>query len=143
MNGVCLMIKRCSWPLLAVACLFIAAHAVQAQDKEYLERIRPPAAVRGGVGGESHNSYVVRARKGQVMTVQISWRHKHDAELGDNHAEFYVSVLPIFSGDGEVKFGKESNGGKRWRGKIPKTGDYYIYVMGYPIADYTLKVTLS
>ena len=71
------------------------------------------------------------------MTVQISWRHER-TELGDNHAEFYVSD----NGEGYVKFGEEINGGKRWRGKIPKTGDYYIYVMAHPIADYTLRVTI-
>jgi hypothetical protein len=91
------------------------------------------------IGGESHFSYVIRARKGQIMTVQISWRHEHD-ENGDNHAEFWVGDLPNFNGDGQVKFGSESNEGKRWSGRIPKMGNYYIYVMAHPVAHYKLRV---
>jgi len=86
--------------------------------------------------------YVIRARQDQIMTVQINWRREHDDELGDNHAEFFVSELPNFNGDGLVKFGKESDKGKRWSGKIPKTGNYYIYVNAYPTAHYTLRVTV-
>ena len=117
----------------------MAAQTARAQ--EYTQRLRNPAVVRGFIGGESHNSYVIRARRGQVMTVQISCRHEHD-ENGDNHAEFWVGNLPDFDGNGSVKFGKEFNGGTRWTGKIPRTANYYIYVMAHPTAHYTLRVTV-
>ena len=120
-----------------IAALLLAATVARAQ--EYTQRLRTPASVRGLIGGESHDSYVIRARKGETMTVQISWRREHD-ELGENHAEFFVGELPNFNGAGSVKFGQEFSDGKRWRGRVPRTGNYYIYVMGHPWAHYTLKV---
>ncbi len=85
---------------------------------------------------------MIRARKGQILTVKISWRRKHNNEDGDNHAEFFVGELPNFDGDGRVKYGKESNKGKRWSDRIPKTGNYYIYVNAHPTARHTLTVTV-
>ena len=120
-----------------IAALLLAATVARAQ--EYTQRLRSPASVTGLIGGESHDSYVIRARKGETMTVQISWRREHD-ESGENHAEFFVGELPDFNGAGAVKFGHESSDGKRWRGRVPRTGNYYIYVMGHPWAHYTLKV---
>src|SRR5438270_783552 len=127
--------------LLVVATFLLAADIAWAQ--EYTQRLHNPATVRGFVGAESHESYVIRARRGQQMTVEISWRHEHRADTGDNHAEFFVGERPNFDGDGQVKFGRESDNEKRWTGKIPRTGDYYIYVMAHPTAHYTLKVSLE
>jgi hypothetical protein len=112
----------------------------RAIGQHHFQRLRGPATVRGFIGGESHGTYVIRARKGRIMTVQISWQHQHD-ENGDNHAEFYVTDSD-FNGDG-IKFGSESNKGRRWTGKIPRNADYYIHVMAHPTAHYTLKVTLK
>src|ERR1041384_591870 len=109
-------LQKASLLLVTLATLLLAANIAWAQ--EYTRRLRSPATARGVIGGESHDSYVIRARKGQIMTVQISWRREHDNELGDNHAEFFVGELPNFDGGGQVKFGKESNKGKRWSGKI-------------------------
>jgi hypothetical protein len=126
---------------LVVAIFLLAAHT--ARPQEHAERLHSPAIARGFIGGESHDSYVIRARKDQRMTVRISSRHEHDVDAGDNHADFFVGERLNFDGDGAVKFGKESDGGKRWSGKIPRTGDYYIYVMAHPTAHYTLKITLE
>ncbi|HYO99980.1 MAG TPA: hypothetical protein VER76_07300 [Pyrinomonadaceae bacterium] len=71
------------------------------------------------------------------MTVQISWRRE-----GDNRAEFTVSESSNFYNAEQVTFGRESNNGRRWTGKIPDTRDYYIYVVGHPTARYTLRVTV-
>jgi len=133
-------LQRASWLLVALATLSLAPNLALGQ--EHRRRLQSPATVRGLVGGESHDSYVIRARQGQIMTVQISWRREHDTDLGDNRAEFFVSESPDFNGDGPVKFGKESDQGKRWSGKIPKTGNYYIYVNAHPTAHYTLRVTV-
>jgi hypothetical protein len=62
-------------------------------------------SAHGLVGGEAHDSYVIHLRKGEMMTVEVSWRREH-TEQGDNHAEFFVSELPNFGADGK-KFGKE------------------------------------
>ena len=130
-------LQRCSSILLAVAIAVSSAWA-----HEYVKKLRSPATVKGFIGGESHDSYVIHARQGQTMTVEISWKPEHD-ENGDNHAEFWVGTRPDFDGDSLVKFGTESDEGKRWTGKVPATGNYYIYVLGHPTAEYTLKVTLK
>jgi len=93
--------------------------------------------VSGYIGGESHDSYVIRAGKGQTLSVQISWRR-----VADNRAEFTVRESPDFFDSTPVIFGAESHQGKQWRGTIPKTGDYYIYVVAHPTAHYTLRVSV-
>lgn len=101
-------------------------------------RLSGPASVRRGfIGGESHDGYVVRARKGQVMTVRLSWQPE-----GDTHASLAVSESPDFYSGKQVKFGTEDNDGQRWTGRVPKTGDYYLNVVAHPSAHYTLKVNL-
>ncbi|SRR5258708_1536636 len=139
-------LQRAAWLFIALAALLLVADFAGAQEapQEYIKRLRSPATVKGFIGGESHDSYVVRARKSQIMTVQTSWRLQHEEtdNEGDNFVQFWVGGLPHFNGEA-VKFGKESNQGKRWSGKIPKTGNYYIYVVAHPYADYTLKVTVK
>ncbi len=132
--------------LLTLAILVFAADTAQAQEDqpphEYFKRLHSPATARSVIGGESHDSYVVHARKGQTMSVRISWRlEPFDDEKYDTNAQFSISTLPFFSG-GELK-GKESHHGSRWTARIPRTGNYYIYVMGYPTVRYTLKVTVQ
>ena len=133
-------IQRASLILVTLTTLLFAANIAWGQG--HIQRLRSPATVKGFIGGESHDSYVVRAREGQIMSVQIYWRREHKKELGDNQAEFFVSELPDFGGDGQVKFGKASDKGKRWSGKIPKRGNYYIYVTAHPAAHYTRRVTV-
>ena len=101
-------------------------------------RLRTPARVTGFIGGESHDSYVVRVRKGPVMTVQISWRRE-----GSNRTEFHISESPNGYTGEPVSFGRDFNNGRRWRGKIPKDGDYHIYVVAHPTAHYTLKINVN
>jgi hypothetical protein len=120
-----------------IATLMLAAHSTSAQnDNTPKKRLRSPATVRGFIGGESHDSYVIRARRGQIMTVQISWRPE-----GDNRAEFTISESRNFFDAEQVRFGKASDNNKRWAGKVPRTRDYYIYIVAHPTAHYTLKVT--
>lgn len=79
--------------------------------QEYRKVLHSPATVQGFIGGESHDSYVVHARKSRIITTQVSWRHEHDNEMGDNHAEFFVSGTPVFCDDGAIRGAKESNDG--------------------------------
>lgn len=121
------------WSLLfAIATFFFTAQAGRAQNDAPKKRLRSPATVSGLIGGESQDRYVIRARKGLTMTVRISWR-KED----DNTADFSVSAA---ASDGEQLAGNESDNGKRWTGKIPKTGDYIISVTAHPSAHYKLRV---
>jgi len=128
-------IKNCSILLLTSALLVIfSAQITQAQDPMQKKRLRSPATVRDLIGGESQDHYVIRARKGQTLTVSFSWK-KED----DNTASFAVGPD---SDNGEPLQGKDTADGKRWTAKIPKTGDYLISVVAHPSAHYTLKVSL-
>jgi hypothetical protein len=125
--------------VLAITVMAIATTAALAQkDTTPKKRLSNPASVSGTIGGESHSGYVIHARKGQTLSVQISWRKD-----GDNRAEFTVSRSGSFFNGGQVKFGRSAEGGRRWTGRLPATGDYYIYVVGHPIAKYTLRVTVK
>jgi hypothetical protein len=93
--------------------------------------------VRGFIGGESHDAYVMRAREGQTLTVRLSWRRE-----GDNRASLAVSESPDYYSGELAKFGTEYNNGTRWVGKIPRSGDYYVYVVAHPSAHYTIKVVV-
>ncbi len=125
---------------LAVAVTFFVASSVTlAQtDSTPKKRLKNPATVKGFIGGESHDSYGIKAQKGQIMTVQISWLRNDE-----NRASFTVTKSTNFYNANSVKFGRESLKGKRWSCKIPQTGNYYIYVVAYPTAKYTLKVLVK
>ncbi len=93
--------------------------------------------MKGTIGGESHDSYVIRVRKNQTLKVQIDWKEK-----GDRTAHFVVSRSDNFFA-GDVIRGISTYNEKNWHSKIKKTGDYYIYVTGHPMANYTLKVSVK
>ena len=121
---------------VAIAILLFAANVSWAQSNNApKKRLRSPATVRGFIGGESQDRYVIRARKGTTMTVLISWRKEEDNTAG-------FSVSPAAPPDAEVLAGRESDHGKRWTGKIPRTGDYVISVTAHPSAHYKLRVTV-
>jgi hypothetical protein len=125
--------------LMIIVVVLSATSPVSAQrDTVRKKRLYPPAAtVKGFIGGESHDSYVIRAQRGKTMTIKISW-----IKEADNNADFTVSRGANFFNAQPVNFGRESNGGKTWSGKIPATRDYYIYVVAHPTANYTLRVTV-
>lgn len=128
-------LHRTALLLVTLAFLLLAANFTAAQG-DTTKRLRSPATARGFVGGESHDGYVIHARKGQLMTVRIGWLREDD-----NRAEFSVSDSPDFGG--QVEFGRVSDKGRRWSGRIPATGDYYIYVVAHPTAQYKLKVRVK
>lgn len=125
--------------LTAVSILLLTVNICWAQsDSTPKKRLRSPATVKGFVGGESQDHYVIRVRKGHIMTLRISWRREDD-----NKASFDVSAASASDNAGEEISGTDSDGGKRWTGKIPKTGDYIISVVAIPSAHYTLRVTVK
>jgi hypothetical protein len=119
--------------LVALATFLFSAQAASAQPETPKTRLHSPANVRGGIGGEAQALYVIRARKGRTMTIQFSFRKE-----GDNTASFGVSA----ANSDEQLAGRESDNGKRWTGKIPKTGDYIISVTAHPSAQFRLRVTI-
>jgi hypothetical protein len=125
-----------AWAML-VACVAAAQEDTTFKAITPKQRLQTPASVKGFAGGESHDSDVIRARRGQTMSVGISWRRE-----GANRAEFTDSESPkAFTGEA-VKFGRDVTNGRLWIGRIPKNGDYYIYVVAHPTAHYTLKVSV-
>jgi hypothetical protein len=124
--------------LLAIAWIILTANVAEAQPKPSPpKRLRTPATVPGFIGGELHDLYVIRARKGQTLIVRLSWRRE-----GDNQASFSVIDSPDYYTKEPVKFGTESDNGKRWVGRVPKSRDYYIDVVAHPSARYTLRITV-
>jgi len=121
--------------LVAILTLLFTASVCKAQDAKPKKRLHSPATVRGFVGGESMDNFVIHARKGQTMTVRITWRKEEN-----NTATF--SVSPDSDSNSEALAGEQSENGKRWTGKIPKTGNYLITVTAQPFAHYTLRVTI-
>jgi thiol-disulfide isomerase/thioredoxin len=101
-------------------------------------KLRSGAVVRGFIGGESHDAYVIRAAKGKTLTVQLSWRNEDG-----NKAEFGVTDERNVLEASNLTFGKWSRDRKSWTGRIPRTGNYYIQVVAHPSARYVLKVTLK
>ena len=136
MNISKILNRACSTVCLLIVLFFVASSTMAQTDSTPKKRLTSPATVKGLVGGESHDSYAIRAQKGQTLIVQISWVRKDD-----NRAEFTISRSANFFNAESVKVGKESNNGKTWSGKISTTGNYYIYVVAHPSAKYTLKVT--
>jgi hypothetical protein len=100
------------------------------------KRLKSMVPVNGFVGGESHDSYVIRARKGQTLTVSLSWKSEDD-----NRASFTVGESAEFSG-APAKFGHGSHEDTKWAGTVPRTGNYYVYVVAHPSARYRLKARL-
>lgn len=132
-------LKREFLLVFVVAILFLTASSTLAQvDSTPKKRLKSPATVKGFIGGEAHDSYVIRVRKNQTLLVQISWK-----EAGDRTAHFVVSRSADFFAGDLVEGGKETYDGKTWSGKVSATGDYYIYVTAHPTANYTLKVTVK
>src|SRR5258705_10350362 len=127
--------RKTSLILLALAGLLTADVARAQLKPSPSRRLRSPATVRGFIGGESHDSYVIRASKGRTLMVRLSWRRE-----AENRASFSVSVSPDYYGGEPVKFGTQSDNGKRWVGRIPRSGDYYIDVVAHPSAHYTLMI---
>ncbi len=118
--------------------LFLTVSGAQAQtDPVKKIRLKNPATVKGTVGGESHDSYVIRVRKNQTLTVQITWKEK-----GDRVGHFIVSRSDNFFTGGVIR-GISTYNEKNWYSKLKKTGDYYIYVTGNPVVNYTLKVSVK
>lgn len=117
--------------------LLIGDRTLAQEDATPKKKLRNPAIVNGRIGGESHDSYVIYAPKGRLMTVEISWTPEDG-----NNASFTISESSNFFSSSPIGFGKESEDGKRWVGRIPKTRNYYIYVVAHPVADYRLKVRL-
>src|SRR4051812_1968801 len=113
---------------LRLLLLLVLATGVFTQPRTKPKRVQAPATIRGLVGGEANDTYVVQVRKGRQLTVEISWK-KED----DNTASF--SVTDSRDG-GTISFGKESDGGRKWTGKVPRTGDYFIEVVAHPSAHY-------
>jgi len=130
---------RSVFRLLLSAALFLLLTGLARAQEDTVPKhpLRSPAAVKGTIGGEGHDRYVIHAHKGQVLALHISWQR-----AGEDHAEFSVSESPDFYNYAPVAFGKQSDTGRRWSGTIPKDSSYYIYVVAHPEAHYLLQVTL-
>jgi hypothetical protein len=118
-----------SWILV----LLLLSGLTRAQTEVPAKRILGSAILRGVVGGESHDAFVIKAVKGQTLTLQLSWKLEDK-----NTASFVISRSASFFSAEPVKFGRFSSDQKRWVGKILSSGDYFVFVVAHPVAQYTL-----
>ncbi len=128
-----------TFPLFIAVIAFIlcAGTAFSQEDTDPKKRLKSGVAALGYIGGEAHDSYVIKAKEGQKMTVEITW----EAEDG-NRAEFSISRSANFFDGDLVNFGEESDQGRSWTRTAPKTADYFIYVVAHPTANYRITVRL-
>src|SRR5688500_16231914 len=132
-------LRRAFLTFSAAAILLFTAGIASAQiDSTPKKRLKSPATIKGFIGGEAHDGYVIRARKNQILKVQISW-----VGGGDKKAQFVISKSDDFFAGDLLEGGSETYDGKSQTRKIPATGDYYIYVTAHPTAKYTLKVKVK
>jgi hypothetical protein len=130
-------VLRLSWALnlsTLLLSVMLSLPAAAQRDTVPKKRLRSPAAVSGFVGGEAHNSYVIRARRGQTLSAHLSGRRGRRT-----FAQLTVSQSPSFFNAEPVRFGRETEHGRSWRGRVPRTGDYYLYVTSHPDSRYTLR----
>jgi hypothetical protein len=107
-------------------------------DSTPKKRLYSPAKVSGFIGGESHDSYVIHVRQGQSLMVQLAWKPE-----GKNQASFMLSRTANFFAAEPVRFGCFSSSDTHWTGKVPHTGEYFIFVVAHPTAQYTLQVKIK
>jgi len=113
----------------ALTVMLGAANEAAAQtDRQRAVRLRSGVAVRGFVGGEGRMGYVIRARRGQAIVVEIS-----RAVPRDGNFNLTVSRSGDFMEAEAVRFGRETNTRRllRWTGRAPASGNYYFYLTGY------------
>jgi hypothetical protein len=117
--------------LISLVLMFLTVGFASAQEK-----LRNGVAVRGEIGGEAHAKYVIRARRGQTITVVVTRRVARDGN-------FNLSVTR--GAGGQDVPGKETNGRGQlvWTGKARATGNYYFDMTAHPTTRYTIRVTVS
>jgi len=117
--------------ILAFMMLFaVGAQAQEARiSSETMRRVRPPVVIVDTIGGDSHNIYAVRLRKGQRLRLKIR-------NLTGNGSHVYFDTVWAIT---DKRFGKDISE-TEWSGVAPKTGDYWIRVVAYPTARYRLKL---
>jgi hypothetical protein len=128
---------------LAITFLIVSFAAAQ-EDTSPKQKLRSGVWFKGEVGGEAHQGYVIRARKGQTITVEISRR----VPTGGNFNLTVSRSANFFNAEG-VKFGKETSSKRRlvWTGKARASGNYYFYLTGHnpndPSIGYAMRVTVK
>jgi|SRR5579872_2512625 len=126
--------RNCVFLLTSQLAALLVPNQMWAQEDTTAKRLlSSEASIKGFVGGESHNGYVIHAAKGQAITVRLSF------QPAANHAEFTVSESANFFDGTSVAFGKTTHKGSRWSGIAPTTRDYYVYVVAHPEAHYVLR----
>ena len=116
------MQKRPLLKLTVVVCALLAMSILaKAQQEDKTVRVRFKRGVFSATYKDSvsHsvNTYLVRARKGQTMTISIS--------APANNASFNVGIKYENAGD-VVELANER---KRWTAKLDETGEYQISVL--------------
>ena len=121
--------------LISIAVLFFSFSANSAEFRKTLifSHGKTSTTVKGGVIRGDRDTYLIKVRSGQTMSVQIS--------ALENNAAFSIyepkseSAIPGTEGGNDLT---------KWRGTLNKTGKYRIVVGGTRgNSSYTLKVAVK
>ena len=101
-----------------VALLMLNVHAAEDIRKVpvHFKKGTSQASIKGHLKGRETIDYVLRARAGQTMTVNLE----------TSHPGAYFNVLPPGSDNEAIFIGQVA--GPKFEGKLPKDGDYKIRV---------------
>lgn len=127
---------------LVTAVVFSASAPTTAQnhfnrDKRLrLKRGVGMVTTQGYIGGESQDRYAIRVGAGKELTVTITSE--------ENKADFSVCDAREQDGCQSGEEAPHSRTVKKWAGRVPRDGDYHIFVTAYPgAARYELKITVK
>ena len=133
------MIRYAALAASALVALGAVVAPAVAQDHGRTERVQfargaSSATLQGNVHGYDSVDYVVGARRGQTLTVNMR----------TTNASAYFNVLPPGGGDAALDGAANV---VNWRGALPASGDYVVrvYLMRNPArrdehANYTLTI---
>lgn len=126
--------RRISLAAFMLLLPFFVTATAQQESKTIRVRFVKGATSRIYKGSVSHsiNTYVVKARKGQVMTVAVS----------SSDGEALFSIIQQLEPDTDpIEIATDQ---KRWTGKLFTTGDYYINIgAARSVATYNLTITVK
>jgi hypothetical protein len=130
-------IKNTKILLIVLAMTLLTADFAAAQDAKPT-RLRNGVNVKSFIGGEAHDYFTIRARRGQTITVQITRRLKRGGNFN-----LTVTKGASLSSSTDVN-GTERSGRTwvSWTGRAPTTTNYYFDLTAYPPHKYTIRVTV-
>lgn len=119
--------------MVAISCLTLAVHATEFENPVAFAPGKNAATIKGDVARGDRDIYLLRARAGQQMTVQLS-ALEHNAAFSVFAPKAKIPVAGT----------EEENSLTAWNGTLPRSGEYRIVVGGTRgNASYRLQIRIE